>query len=75
MNPYDPSIYRHSIVPQIKLWMDNRPNSTPLKELNNLAIVTSCPLIVLVKLFQEVYGESEELSKQEKRLERFYGVI
>ena len=69
---YDVELYRHAVTPQIKLWMDARPNRLPHEEAGNLALITSCPLVAVIKILQDMYGTSPELDKLLTRVEAFY---
>lgn len=70
---YNLETYRHVIKPIIKTWCDNK-ECKPRECLGELALATSCPIIVVGYFIGELYGFDESLLAQLARLEIFYKI-
>lgn len=66
--------YRHIIAPQIKNWFIIRPDVNKIDEIPQIAIATSCPIIVVAYLVGELFGFTDELRVKIDRLTLFYNV-
>jgi hypothetical protein len=68
---YKLNTYRHVIAPVIKSWCDAK-GGDPKSHIPELALSTSCPIVVVGYLVGELYGFTQELDNYLRRLERFY---
>ncbi len=71
---YDLNLYRHSVLPLVRNWCDYKPDQKPHQLLGEIALITSCPIVVVACFIIELYGESPELTRQLKVLKTFYKV-
>lgn len=69
---YDPELYRRAVFPQVKFWLESRPDSEPHTQLSALALATSCPILVVAQFIGEIAGFSNELNATIERLKEFY---
>jgi len=68
---YTLSTYRHTILPQVKMWCDSKGGS-PIKHVSELALATSCPIVVISIFIKELYGDVEGLESLIGDLKAFY---
>lgn len=58
----------------IRRWITNRPDSDPVKDLSELALYTSCHIVIVCQFIQELQGDSPELTRIKTLLMNFYDI-
>lgn len=58
----------------IERWIANRPDNDPVKDLSELALYTSCPIIIVLHFIEEIQGVTEESKRIKLRLMQFYDI-
>lgn len=71
---YDLNAYRHVVKPQVKDWLEARPDESQAEAIAKLGLFTSCPLVCICYFVEELQGKSESLTSLIDRLTKFYHV-
>lgn len=68
---YNLSTYRTAVLPQVKAWIEAK-GGVPESHLSELALATSCPIIVVAHFIAEAYGMTDSLMQRIVDLKTFY---
>lgn len=68
----DLNAYRHIVKPQVKAWVDARPDCSIVSSIGVLSLYTGCNIIAITYYLEELYGASEALIAYRHQLQVFY---